>query len=124
MEAAGTGNLDCVKLLLRFGAKINIDGARFTECGQDRKEIAMILFAAGENSAKLAESLKPQKGTNLKHICSDGIRKHPFDRVPRLGLPAALTDYLLFNMSIEKKNNAVLSESESESEYESESESE
>ena len=147
MEVARIGNLDCVKLLLRFEAKINIDDARFTELEINPgygEEIDMILFAAGESSAKLAEYFKPQKVTNpgflihhqdvklqLKHICREAIRNHLlkldphthlFGRVPRLGLPAALTDYQLFNMSIEEKNGDVLSESESESECESESE--
>ena len=125
-----------------------MDDARFTQLEinlGDGEEIDMILFAAGESSAEFAEYFKPQKGPNpgflihhqnvklhLKDICREAIRNHLlkldphthlFGRVPRLGLPAALTDYLLFNMSIER-NSEVLSESESESASESESESE
>ena len=47
---------------------------------------------------------------HLKHICRGAIRKHLlkldphqhlFRRIPQLGLPSALTRYLLFNMSLE-----------------------
>ena len=61
---------------------------------------------------------------HLKHLCRMAIRKHLlkldphthlFDRVPKLGLPFLLTDYLLFNMSIEKKNTMPVSDSDSDS---------
>ena len=47
---------------------------------------------------------------NLKHLCREAIRKHLlkldphthlFDRVPRLGLPSLLTEYLLYDMSLD-----------------------
>ena len=46
----------------------------------------------------------------LKHMCRDRIRKHLiildpnenlFGRIPELGLPSVLTEYLLYNMSLE-----------------------
>ena len=45
----------------------------------------------------------------LKHICREAIRthllrlnprRHLFGRVPRLGLPASMTSYLLYNTSL------------------------
>ena len=46
-----------------------------------------------------------------EHLLHLDPHTHLFGRVPRLGLPAALTDYLLFNILIEKPEE--LSESES-----------
>ena len=46
----------------------------------------------------------------LKHICREAIRNHLlkldphqnlFGRIPKLGLPSALTSYLLYNLSLE-----------------------
>ena len=45
----------------------------------------------------------------LKHLCRVAIRKHLikvnphlrlFDRIPQLGLPASLSQYLLYNVTI------------------------
>ena len=50
---------------------------------------------------------------NLKHLCRMTIRKHLLDldphshlfyRVIKLGLPYIITEYLLFNMSIENNH--------------------
>ena len=37
-----------------------------------------------------------------EHLLELDPHTHLFYRVPRLGLPDVVTDYLLFNMSIEK----------------------
>ena len=46
----------------------------------------------------------------LQHLCREAIRKHLinldphthlFGRVPRLGLPTLLTEYVLYNMSLD-----------------------
>ena len=86
------------------------------------KTMLMLLFAAGEKvdatvlasceipvpDYLLFEDLK----LCLKHLCRDAIRKHLlemdphehlFGRVPKLGLPTSLTDYLVYEMSIEKR---------------------
>ena len=109
---------------------------------QPNKDICMLLFSAGETVAGPVEGerIVVRRGTDvikaevpeyllhkdlqmcLKHLCREAIRKHLleldphthlFGRVPRLGLPTIITEYLLFNMSIEKENSEVLSDSES-----------
>ena len=61
----------------------------------------------------LQSAFPDYQSLSLKHICRMKIREHLlhldphthlFGRVPRLGVPAALTDYLLFNMSIQRKS--------------------
>ena len=89
------------------------------------KEICSLLFAAGETTPEtftrwhhhlpkdisVADYL-PQINIkfNLSHLCREAIRKHLlkvdrhtnlFDRVPRLGLPRSLTEYLLYDMSLD-----------------------
>ena len=88
------------------------------------KTMVLFMYAAGEiinvgslenlkDSGKLSgldvlfeENLK----FNLKHLCREAIRKHLlkldphthlFGRVPRLGLPALITSYLLYNCTLD-----------------------
>ena len=77
----------------------------------------LLLFTAGESTdgldsiphCLLFEDLK----LNLKHICREAIRKHLLDvdphthlfiRVPQLQLPSSLTEYLLYNLSLNGNN--------------------
>ena len=79
-------------------------------------DVFMLLYAAGEtlegsDMDKIPEELKFQEEKlQLKHTCREAIRKHLlkldphrhlFGRIPRLGLPSSMTDYLLFNMSLD-----------------------
>ena len=81
-----------------------------------QKDVAMLLYAAGEEVESGAFSKVPkflqfrELKMNLKHMCRQTIRKHLlkldqhqhlFDRVPRLGLPPTLNRYLLFDVSLE-----------------------
>ena len=76
----------------------------------------MLLYAAGEIIAispyvQLPNFLqKEKKRMGLKHLCRQMIRNHLleldphahlFGRVPRLGLPSLVTDYLLYHMTLE-----------------------
>ena len=80
--------------------------------GQDKIDIVLLLAAAGEKidetKVEIPKYLQP-KETRLKHLCREAIRKHLlevdphthlFSRVPRLGLPSLITDYLLYNVSL------------------------
>ena len=80
--------------------------------GQDKIDIVLLLAAAGEKIDKtkveIPKYLQP-KETRLKHLCREAIRKHLleldphthlFGRVPRLGLPPSITDYLLYSVSL------------------------
>ena len=118
--------VECTKLLLRSGAKINVfDRDSFnvlllqvkqnngsTRCA----DICRLLFAAGEtldgpiNTKKLPDCLKfDDVQLDLKHICREIIRKHLlnldphshlFSRIPQLHLPDLLTEYLLYDTSL------------------------
>ena len=83
------------------------------------KNIAMLLFAAGEivaecNKKRLQNILKLEDpGIQLKHICREAIRKHLLDvdihtnlfcRIPRLGLPERMNQYLLYGESLDDDN--------------------
>ena len=75
-----------------------------------------LLYAAGETLDGTEEYLIPEElkfedeKLELKHICREIIRKHLlkldphqhlFSRIPRLGLPSIVTEYLLFNQSLD-----------------------
>ena len=81
--------------------------------GHDKIDIVLLLAAAGEKidetKVEIPKYLQP-KETRLKHLCREAIRKylleldphtHLFGRVPKLGLPAVITDYLLYNVSLD-----------------------
>ena len=86
-----------------------------------RPRLALLLYAAGEiPSATVAEKVstllqfKPYDDTKLKHICRESIRKHLlqmsphqhlFGRIPHLGLPPSLVNYLLYNSSLDLERN-------------------
>ena len=79
-----------------------------------KKELALLLFAAGEKlRRKLCNTpdyrMPPERKT-LNHLCREAIRKcllkrnrvNLFYKVPRLGLPPALSKYLLYEQSVSK----------------------
>ena len=76
----------------------------------------MLLYAAGETLEGTAEDKIPEElkfedeKLELKHTCREAIRKHLlkldphqhlFSRIPELGLPSLMTEYLLFNQSLD-----------------------
>ena len=84
--------------------------------GKRESDICLLLFAAGETldgipDEKIPNCLKfDDVKLELKHICRETIRKHLlcldphthlFGRVPRLGLPSLLTEYLLYNQTLD-----------------------
>ena len=100
-----------------------------TQHQKNVKEIQMLLYAAGEtldgptvirrdpyDSAVMSEVEIPQyfkelkRKRDLKHLCREAIRKHLIDldshqhlfgRLPQLGLPSIVTEYLLYDCSLE-----------------------
>ena len=119
----GVDYFGCTKTLLCFGAKINItfnigysrskSALQFlitTPTLKVRNGICRLLYAAGETDTfRTAEDAlaTPDEKLELKHLCRVKIRKHLlrldahtnlFFRVPTLGLPCLLTDYLLYDM--------------------------
>ena len=124
-------SLECVKLLLRAGVKINVMDKDFHNALQhalanfqsSNREICELLFAAGETVGSprnahdrtlipVPEYLQAvtERKLWLKHQCRMTIRKHLisldrhthlFTRAPELGLPKPLVQYMLLNVSLE-----------------------
>ena len=83
----------------------------------DRSDICLLLYAAGEtidgstDAEKLPDCLKFKAlKLNLKHLCREGIRNHLLDldphthlfgRIPQLGLPSLLTEFLLYDAALQ-----------------------
>ena len=76
-------------------------------------ESLKLLFAAGDKITQPSDEVKRilnERGeVSLTHLCREAIRNHLleldphthlFDRVPRLGLPAALQSYLLYHQTL------------------------
>ena len=68
-----------------------------------------MLIKTVERAKRLYHVLFEDLRFNLKHLCREAIRKHLllldphehlFGRVPQLGLPKLLREYLLFRMSL------------------------
>ena len=122
--------IECARLLLRAGAKINMFDSRgnnaltwnFHFSKTHVEEHILLLLAAGETLQvdKIRDSCSccavfTEKEVDLANISRETIRKHLlqmsdvnlFVRVPRLGLPAALVDYLLYNTSVNNNDSGI-----------------
>ena len=128
-SATFSKDLQSVRLLLRNGAKINIRDDRgrnsltlsFRHKGRKSQTLQKLLHAAGET---LDPTIVPEaaenditeyfqdltKNLNFKHLCREAIREHLVDldphehlfgRIPQLELPSVLTEYLLYNCSLD-----------------------
>ena len=133
MIATGRRSLNCVAALLKAEAHVNIrntNGSKALENKSLNLRLATMLYAAGEtiddsinkeNESKtllpnrpLLDWLKESKAKlSLMDSSREVIRKHLlivdphrnlFDRVPKLGLPAMLNNYLLYNVSLGGKS--------------------
>ena len=125
------GFVESVRSVLRAGIYINMlneDGLNalsyYAEKSQDllgcpcggqcRKEVAHLMFVAGEtvdeDAEEIPDHLNAEQRLRLKHTCRETIRKHLisldphthlFKRVPSLKLPSSLTRYLLYDVSLD-----------------------
>ena len=75
-----------------------------------QKEIIALMFGAGEMFERSFVGQFVELEFCLKVACRDAIRKHLldlnshehlFNRIPRLGLPHSLSDYLLYHTSLD-----------------------
>ena len=99
-------SVQMVRLLLKSGVKINKGwGYRHGDL-RPEKPAMELLFAAGDTQW----SYSPKKADDLMGMCREAIREHLlkldehthlFGRVTRLGLPAALVNYLVFDQSLD-----------------------
>ena len=88
------------------------------------EEVCMLLYAAGETIDRTTDVLRKvsiseyllQKELQLclKHVCRNATRKHMItldpqsqlcNRIPQLGLQPSLTEYLLYNMSLDRDDD-------------------
>ena len=123
-------SVKCIRRLLRAGSHINQSFSDAISNYQNALGIMldyesrsdtdidtlMFLHAAGEtldgtDVDKIPEGLTfEEERLQLKHMCREAIRKqllkldphqHLFGRIPELGLPSIVTEYLLFNQSLD-----------------------
>ena len=120
-ELSTDARVECVRSLLQAGAHVNVEKipghvqakiARLKKLLSDPSSLQIVinlLLAAGEELDE--EYPDTPEEIRLNHLCRGSIRKHllnlnqnenMFVRVPKLGLPAILTDYLLFNQKLQK----------------------
>ena len=119
---ASAGHFDhreCVLLLLKAGAYINnyINKDGEGKLRVTSKKTATVLYAAGQSlDLFMLDDLDGISEENvlsrgLKDLCRRAIRRHLlqinpqqhlFDRIPRLGFPFLLTEYLLYNVSLDQ----------------------
>ena len=114
--------VDCARELLLAGAQINRtkpfdldtfvtshirNSLKYGIKPSPARDTDMLLFASGESRLRVPESLQPSE-PNLMHLCRKTIRKHLlkldphthlFSRVPQLGLPTLLNNYLLYDVT-------------------------
>ena len=82
--------------------------------GDCERQAVRIILAAGErasdNTVKMVKAVKPTRELTLMDLSIEAIRNHLlaldphthlFSRVPKLGLPSLLTEYLLYGASLD-----------------------
>ena len=108
--------LEILRTLLSGGLKINVFDYTVEDFSSYRdieRKVLSLLFAAGEADPKYGnfpEYLPPENEINRKHLCRKVIRGHLLDidrheklftRVLKLGLPVIISDYLLYNHTLD-----------------------
>ena len=131
------GRVECVKLLLRSGARVNSfnnnkQNALYSHISKSKdlnkppdRTMVLLLYAAGEtldgitideddDNISCVLDYLDKREINLKELCRETIRKHLlqlnlnqcfFNKIPQLGLPKPLAQYVLCNMSLDIKTD-------------------
>ena len=131
------GRVDCVKLLLKSGARVNSFNhkkynalcSHIYKCKDlnkpPEKNIVLLLYVAGEtlDGITIDEVVEntscalEKRGISLRELCRESIRKYllhlnldqnVFKTILYLGLPKLLTKYLLFDMSLHETTECSL----------------
>ena len=104
-----------IKMLLCAGAYVNIDNeSAIFSCiirfeADEQRKLVRLLFAAGERmDSKKVKKLLPSEQMGLMHLCREAIREHLLQmskmnlivRIPELGLPSQMVDYLLYGVTL------------------------
>ena len=114
------GDTKCMRLVLKSGAPVNTRHPGDTHVSITfhmkrntalAKEIFWLLKAAGERMTQELESeMRLITFPSLNHLCRKAIRKHLmnidqhgnlFLRIPRLGIPPQLINYLLYYVQLD-----------------------
>ena len=109
-------SLNALGLLINFKFQNEVVKMSTQNIRLNFEPATITLYAAGEtlegtDVKKIPEELKfEEEKLQLKHVCREAIRKHLlkldphqhlFGRIPELGLPSIVTEYLLFNQSLD-----------------------
>ena len=107
----------CCKLLIQSGADVNVQNKNREVAlwFLMAKEYRKFLFAAGEKEA-VRKYNEPESELRLSHLCRASIRKHLlqmsnmnlFARVPKLGLPKSLQNYVVFSEILDEDEAALI----------------
>ena len=118
----------CFRLFLAAKANVNVSNNQGETILKQVKDGSLrnlelsvkLLLAAGETMVQTTDAVKgvlrsmTEAEPNLEHLCREAIRKHLlemdphenlFQRVPQLGLPSRLRDYLLYNQTLDYENS-------------------
>ena len=129
---------ECLRALLQADLQINrvnfVGRNALAEVLEHKhKKASRLLFGIGETLPKVPEYMIPDflkfedLQLELKHICREAIRKHLlkldlhsnlFNRIPRLGLPEVLNQYLLYEVSFDDDDDYDEEEEEEKEEEE------
>ena len=108
-----SNNVEDVKALLLAGAHVNLCDKKCSHRKPPERAIRL-LFGAGDRFKKIKrlnitipDDLKAPVQMNLQHLCRVSIRNHLLQmsnvnllyRIPQMGLPFRLQDYLLYGVS-------------------------
>ena len=134
MNAARHDNVKLTRLMLRSGVKVNFKVNTHSgyfnaltyniSFREPVMGIVMMLLASGEDvNADVLKTIGRDKGFKsdclnirepiLKHLCRETIREHLlkldlhqnlFMRIPLLGTPKLITNYLLYHVSLDDNN--------------------
>ena len=132
-EQNAASRIKCTKMLLQSGVEINLVNKKhlnalrsyISNCEDENKlpdrTMVLLLYAAGETLDSIPVdrihllNYLQEREISLKNICRYVIRKHLLDldphthlfgRVPRLGLPRSLSDYLLYGQSLRSDSSS------------------
>ena len=122
INAARSNRSECVDLLIQAGMVQNALTCHLEHSETMDGDMSRLLLAAGEildNDDDLEEIMQgilqlTDVKMQLKHICREAIRKHLleldphqhlFGKIPLLGLPEIIKEYLLYNETLEENES-------------------
>ena len=127
-----TSSITCVKALLKFNVPVNVINEHgnnalsshvmmYLRSRREKPDKTMVLLMCAacetldDTSVRFGKKYLHHKdlSLNLKHLCREAIRKHLlevdphthlFGRIPRIGLPPVLCQFLLYDQSLDMED--------------------